>query len=265
MESLATRGAHCRSRFRVAAAVLICSVANASAADIAAPSSAPPAIYTPAPPAPYNWSGFYLGANSGWGFATGNSSGSITGGALAGASGNGSSQFNGAIVGGQVGVNWQIGSAVVGVEADMQWSGQSTTSSDGCGVGCSLSETAKIPWFATVRGRVGGAFDRILVYGTGGLAISNATDTVSATALGATVNLVNLNATNIGWTGGAGAEVALSKNWSAKIEYLYVQTNFSASGPIAIFGGTATERGTIKDSIVRTGFNFRFPTNASPY
>jgi outer membrane immunogenic protein len=69
------------------------------------------------------------------------------------------------------------------------------------------------PWFGTVRGRAGYAFNNVLFFGTGGLAFGE----LRATTFGLTESH-----TNAGWTLGAGAEMGLDRNWSAKIEYLYV-------------------------------------------
>jgi outer membrane immunogenic protein len=238
---------------------LLAATSVAWAADLPpAPYPTAPAVYTPPPPPVYNWTGFYVGVNGGYGWAT--SSGTTTVGipGLGAATGTSSGNTNGGVAGGQVGYNYQIGAVVLGAEADMQWSGQTTTTILPCGAGCSFTETAGIDWFATVRARIGAAFDRFLVYGTGGLAIIDTTDKLSASALGATINLVSLSDTAIGFAAGAGAEYAITNNVLARVEYLYMQANASASGPIALVGGTVTETATIKDSIVRAGVNFKF-------
>ena len=74
------------------------------------------------------------------------------------------------------------------------------------------------PWFGTVRGRVGYAFNNILFYGTGGLAFGE--------LRGETFGLSESH-TTAGWTAGVGAEFGLAPNWSAKIEYLYVDLSDS--------------------------------------
>jgi outer membrane immunogenic protein len=202
-----------------------------------------------------------VGANGGYGWADGSSTATISGGALSGTTGTGSATLRGGVAGGQVGANWQTGALVFGVEADWQWSGQSASETFGCGAGCSSTETQKLPWFATARGRVGAAFDRVLVYATGGAAWTNASDTAVASVGGLSLTLLNLSTTDLGWTAGGGVEVALNNNWSAKLEYLYLQTNLTASGAVPVVGGTVNESGQIKDSIVRAGINFRFPVS----
>ena len=117
---------------------------GAAAADL---SLAPLYKSPPAPqPQPYDWSGFYFGANGGggWGHSWWNSN--ATGMNLAGAQ-----------AGGTAGYNFQFGRTVLGVEGDIDWSGLSGSStSPGCPAGCSTSDS----WLSTVRGRVGYAFDR---------------------------------------------------------------------------------------------------------
>ena len=76
--------------------------------------------------------------------------------------------------------------------------------------GCKTSNS----WLATVRGRVGYAFDRFLPYITGGLAVGN----IKASQPGFTGG----DDTNAGWTAGGGLEFVIAGNWTAKAEYLYV-------------------------------------------
>lgn len=142
-----------------------------------------------------------------------------------------------------------------------------------------LSE--KIEWFGTVRGRVGSTFTpTILGYVTGGLAYGQvrATDTVGGTNVtnpggqgvnGGTV-LTPVSAsfgntsTRVGWTVGAGVEGVVSGNWTAKLEYLYVDLgNVSGSfvTPIVAPSGafvTAGYSSHITDNILRVGVNYRW-------
>src|SRR5262249_26043006 len=108
----------------------------------------------------------------------------------------------------------------------------------------------KLPWFATLRGRIGYAFaDRWLVYGTGGAAWVNAKTDVVATGLGT----ASFDTTRTGWTAGAGLEFAIDRNWSVKGEYLHVDAGtFSASNGLV---GVSVH---VKEDIGRVGFNYRF-------
>ena len=128
--------------------------------------------------------------------------------------------LSGGQVGGTVGYNKQLGNVVFGVEGDIDWSGLNGTSTTaGCPGGCSTSDT----WLSTVRGRVGYSIDRFMPYVTGGLAVGDIRAAAPGFAGGST--------TNAGWTLGAGLEVALPGNWTAKAEYLRVDLgSFNCTG-----------------------------------
>ena len=207
------------SRIVWGAAVLIAAgwTASAQAADYAAP--APYAPYTVNQPLnAYSWAGPYLGANLGynWGSVDNN----VTN----------PSGFEGGV---QAGYNWQSGRMVFGVEGDLQ-----ATAADDTFAPCKFSN----PWFGTVRGRVGYAFNNIMLYGTGGLAFGE--------LRGETYGLSESH-TNAGWTAGVGAEFGLAQNWSAKIEYLYVDLSDSR------FSITGASNG-YQFGVVRAGVNYHF-------
>jgi len=205
---------------------------NASPGD-AADLGPPPVYRTPVPPAPaYTWTGFYFGANGGFG---GNQfSYPFSVGAVSGTSQLKSSGFLG---GGQVGFNWQLAPAwVVGVEGDFDdanISGTATTSTNvfSGNVGSTLD------WFGTVRGRAGFLVTpSALLYGTGGWAYGHTTNSASIGAFGLAAAASN-GATQNGWTAGGGLEYALNPWLSFKTEYLYVDlgTSTITSG---VSGGT---------------------------
>lgn len=172
----------------------------------------------PQPLGAYSWAGPYVGGNIGyqWGDVHNTS--------------NSPSGFNGGIQGGY---NWQYGQFVFGAEADFQASG----ASDRFAV-WKFSN----PWFGTLRGRAGFAMNNILIYGTGGLAYGN----VRAETL-------NLSESRwaAGWTLGAGAEMGITQNWTAKVEYLYVSLNDNQ------FALTGLPNG-YQFSVVRLGVNYKF-------
>ncbi len=253
-------------RFLIVGAVAIVAAGQALAADLPPPTAPPPrapAAYVPAPVPFYNWGGIYVGINGGYGFgSTANSTVGVAGNALVPTgtytlSGN---NFSGGLAGGTVGFNYQWAAIVAGIEGDWDWSGQSRSSSVGCGAGCTLNDSSKLPWIATARGRLGYAFDRILVFGTGGVAFTNASDSGSVTTATGTTTLWSPSSTNVGWTAGGGVEVALAPNWTAKAEYLFVRTNVTLNSTIngAAGGGTLSEKTTVNDSLVRAGVNFKF-------
>ena len=186
--------------------------APATAADIARSYPAP------APYSAFSWAGLYLGANVGYQW------GSVA---------NSSADPHGFLGGLQLGYNWQSGYIVYGVETDAQLTGADDTSA-----GIKFSN----PWFGTTRGRVGVAVNNMLFYGTGGLAYGGSK---------AELNGASESHSHFGWTVGAGAEVGLTQNWSAKVEYLFVNL---ADERYALTGLDHD----FANNLLRFGFNFRF-------
>jgi outer membrane immunogenic protein len=143
-----------------------------------------------------------------------------------------------------LGANWQTGPWVLGLEGDVDWTNiRGSFANAACPAGCETKNT----WLATVRGRAGYAFDRVLPYVTGGLAVGD----VHATATG----FGSQSETRTGWTVGAGIEGAFAQNWSAKVEYLYVDLGDVSCSAVAC--GIATSA-NFRANIVRGGINFRF-------
>jgi outer membrane immunogenic protein len=241
---------------------------------------------------PVEWTGLYFGANAGYGWGKYSSNITFAGGGassltnpitgitpqgtiapvagpteLSGTRVPGSGSPSGAIAGGQIGFNWQAGMFVFGGEIDGQWSGQENTFSAACGPGCTATESIKIRSLATGRGRFGLAFDWFMPYVTGGVAMVNGLNNLTMTVGGTTASFAPLSHTTLGWTAGAGVEVALWSNWSAKLEYLYVSANGATKlAPIpSVLGlGFASTPGDYRDNIVRVGFNYRFGPRGGP-
>ena len=152
----------------------------------------PARAYTKAPVAVapiYGWSGFYLGAMGGY-------------------------AEKGGLAGGTIGFNWQTGGLVLGVEADGAWSNAKPNLTGAAVAGLTFDD--RVNSMGTVRGRVGYAFDQVLVYGTGGYAWMDNKVTISG--IGGTFS--NSQVLN-GWAAGAGVEVMIAPKWSVKAEYLY--------------------------------------------
>lgn len=187
--------------------------APAVAADMSGRYGAPAPYVQPV--APFTWTGFYVGANAGYGW--------------------GSTSFDspGGFIGGlQAGYNFQFGSPfVLGIETDFAFTGMS-------------AGYYGLDYLGTVRARLGYSFDRILVYGTGGFAYGQG----SADFFG-----LSSTANQTGWTLGAGAEVAVDRNWSMRAEYLYVDLG-STTFPTLV-GPVATG---LDGNILRAGVNYRF-------
>jgi outer membrane immunogenic protein len=199
------------------------------------------------PALPYSWSGFYLGANAGYGFA--HETAAISAG---GTIFNASQDLDGGLAGFQAGANSQWGVLVLGLEADFDWSWQNKTY--GASVpGVSVTITNEIPWLATMRGRAGIAIDQWLVYATAGLALTEMKTTGSVTVGGATTSL-SLSEPQAAFVWGAGIETALwGSAWTGKIEYLHVDTIDLAKTYSGI--GASSQA---SNSIVRLGMNYRF-------
>ncbi len=259
-----------KARFCLAALLAgACTLGTASAADLSRP------VYTKAPPAPplpvaYNWTGFYLGVNVGgsWGRqdVTFNSPAAII---------TDSTHIDGVIGGGQIGYNWQgAGSPwVFGLEADIQGSGQKGNGAFAtpaiprfctlapCGPipGDSIAYEDKLEWFGTVRGRIGYAIGdqgTWLPYITGGLAYGENKISGSGTLAGGAATAFSMSDTRVGWTVGAGIEWAFAHEWSAKLEYLFMDLG---SDPTIVLSPTTTiTTGRLTDNIARVGVNWHF-------
>ncbi|MBS0247399.1 MAG: porin family protein [Proteobacteria bacterium] len=193
----------------------------ASAADL--PLKAPPPAYLPTY---FTWTGLYAGINGGYGWSS-----------------SFADNAKGAVYGGQLGYNMQFGGLVAGVEGDFQGTTIKATETAG-----TTTVEGKIPAFATVRGRLGYAFDRMMIYGTGGWAYTRTKLSLSAPG-----GSVDGSAWSSGYAIGGGVEWAVWDRWSLKGEYLYV-----ASGDVTLNVAGATATGSFKYNVVRAGLNYRF-------
>jgi outer membrane immunogenic protein len=175
---------------------------------------------------------------------------------------------SGWFAGGQIGANYQIDSWVLGFEAQASWAdfnGSSACTATALPVAAvtgGASCTAKIDALGTVAARLGWAFDRLLVYGKGGAAWTN--DSYQAIISTPISNLLfSTNVTRWGWMAGIGVEYAFTDNWSAKIEYNYMDLgNYAlrfteASGTIFLDSNTRERL-----NVVKIGVNYRI--GASP-
>jgi outer membrane immunogenic protein len=208
------------------------------------------------------WTGFYSGGNFGYGWANANSNLTLAGNAFSNGplSGNGAN-LDGVNGGLQAGYNWQTGYFLVGVEGDIQAADQNQTSTYSCGLACSVTETAKIDWFGTIRGRAGIAYKDVLFYGTGGANWTDGEHNFSGTLGGASASLANFTHDSFGWVAGGGIEWMFAWGWSAKIEYLYLEntnSNFTISVPAGVGGGTLTDTAKASNNVVRIGLNYHF-------
>jgi len=248
-----------RSSFGVLAVCLMAGTTSAFAADLPIPMKAPPAPFDP-------WTGWYVGANVGGSF--GRASDSTTVGGVPFSSTT--ATLDGVIGGAQFGYNYRVNpSWLLGFETDFQGSSEQGTANTFLGVAIpgiralappnTLSDTEKLPWFGTVRGRIGWTPNAaLLIYATGGLAYGGITsnETFTSGGLPAPVN-ANFNNTRVGWTVGGGAEYFVARNWTVKGEVLYMDlgsvTNTFAAGAFPVAVTTH-----VTDVIARVGFNYHF-------
>lgn len=211
---------------------------------------APPPVYSPA----FTWAGLYIGLNAG--VAWGDSRDIIvTGPTPAILSGGGG---DGVFIGGaQIGYNWQSGSIVYGLEADIQYVDSGGRAAWGPYTWWGVRGEDDGSYFGTVRARIGYAFDRTLIYITGGLAYG-----------GLNSNPLTGNTTsNAGWTIGGGVEYAFTNNWTVKLEGLYVDLRESRRASVFVNppGGvlpagtyTASTGGGGGAGVLRVGVNYKF-------
>jgi outer membrane immunogenic protein len=201
---------HSMLRGMTTASVLALCVVGAQAADLLVA----PVVEAPAA---FNWTGFYIGVHGGIGGGDFDTSFVNDAGDYAiDWSNNAFGGFGGV----QVGYNYQFApNWVAGVEADLAASGISASHDERQGSFNYGLET-KIDWFGTLRGRIGYAWDNVLVYGTGGAAYGD----IKAKAYKSDEpdNGFEVSDTQWGWTAGAGVEYGITPNVTLKAEYLYV-------------------------------------------
>jgi len=273
----------------------------------------PPIAPVYVPPA-FTWTGFYVGANAGyiWRNNNNNNNGALlpVGAVIVGgsgffpvSSGGGSGGFLGGV---QAGYNYQFSPGagfVVGAEADIDWANVSRNNSNNGALFSSFTlpqfpgttfspsglavstHSNNNQWFGTLRLRAGYAWDRFLVYGTGGLAYGAITNNgngfgagLIATTTAGNVNPVsgvpgpstaflggvtsNGSRSKAGWTLGAGAEYAITYNWTVKAEYLYANFGSQKSAPGFLFPGAAfafnNHSRDLDVNVIRVGVNYKF-------
>jgi outer membrane immunogenic protein len=212
-----------------------------------------------------NWSGFYAGANGGYGLARDPSQVLVSLSGVPTTADQWKESPGGYFGGIQAGYSWQASNFVYGLEADFQGANMKDNV---CVSLCSsgiISETVeqKIKWFGTVRGRLGYATGPALFYVTGGLAYGNVKTTLTEVAGAAAVTTASVSDTNAGWTIGGGAEAALWGNWTAKTEYLYMDLGSITplSGSTTFAGIGTVDRALTSDiraHIFRGGVNYHF-------
>jgi outer membrane immunogenic protein len=231
---------------------------SANAADLArpAPVYAPPPVVVPL----FTWTGCYVGGNVGGIWAADTWSDSVFG-------GFGSSSASGALGGAQVGCNYQVGAWVFGIQGDYDWTNANSNSANaiipalvGGAAVVGLSDSTTHNSLASVTGRVGYSWDRLLGYVKAGGAWLNSNYAFQVNGL----NVASDSATQSGWTVGVGAEYAFLNWLTGFVEYDYY--GFSSASPAGLVCPAAGACGFVTNTIgittnvnvVKAGINFKF-------
>jgi outer membrane immunogenic protein len=234
------------NRYLLGSAVLVMLAGAANAADMpvkAMPVKAPPVIA-------YDWTGTYIGAYFG------DSIGSAKAHTDADTSGVNDLNQKGLTAGATVGYNWQFDPRwLVGLEGDIGWLGLNRSIVDW---NDTVNVGEKADWYGTARVRFGYVTGPSLLYVTGGGAFVHLRDTFGGSAVvGPTAN----ETTKGGWTVGGGIETRLSRSWTAKTEYLYVDVgNSNFASTVATAGPTGPAIPTTFDHsfhVIKTGLNYK--------
>ncbi len=246
-----------------------------------------------------NWKGFYVGAYGGGGFNRSNVATSTvfaspgyfqtTSVSAINAAGIQQIKPNGFAGGGTFGYNHQNGALVVGAELDFGAMNANKSVSSGATYPCcsptgfTINQTTKTRWLLTARPRVGVAVGNAMIYGTGGLAVTDVNYAATFTdTYGNATESAAFKKNKAGWTLGGGAEFRVASKWSVKGEYLYadlgsvsVTSNNLNAASIATIASIAntpnipapsvaytqnvfTHSGDVKMHNVRFGVNFHF-------
>ena len=199
----------------------------------------------------YNWTGFYIGADVGYGW--GRSTGTLTN-----AAGlfpvNYSLDPSGVLGGGFVGFNYQVSNVVLGIEADWQAADLNQSGNFLFGGVPTYAFGTKVKDYGSVRGRFGLAFDRWMVFGTGGFAWGNWE--TSYGFIGTPAFVTSDVSSHAGWTAGAGVEYAFADNWLGRVEYRYTDLGRAGFVSAATNSSELGNRVTIND--VRVGIAYKF-------
>jgi outer membrane immunogenic protein len=250
----------------------------ALAADL--PSRAPPPVYLPPPPV-FTWTGIYLGVQIGGAWGSGSSNftafDAVTGTSVDNSIGGSPS---GVIGGGHLGFDYQIptwnwfssSGVVIGLEGSVDGSSLSKTTvvdlPGAFGGSGTLTANSSADIQGSIRGRLGIAWDRVLVYATGGVAFGgintnfelNGVDAAGVSFFGQT----SRSNSRTGWTVGGGIEYALTPNWSIGAEYRF--TDFGTINGEATLsdGGFFSGRRRLEENQVQARLNYKFDWYTPP-
>ncbi|MGH6837858.1 MAG: outer membrane protein [Methylocella sp.] len=222
-------------------------------------------MYLPPPPI-FTWTGIYIGGQVGyaWGSGANNFSGFLPDGTFISTSAGGTP--SGVIGGANVGFNYQINQWVLGLEGTVDGTSLSNTAVVGFPDGSSVSAHTTADVEGSIRGRLGIAWDRALIYATGGVAFGgfNTDVAVSDPIDGIFVNGSRSN-TRVGWTVGGGIQYAVTNNWSIRAEYRFSDFGTIREGLVGLPAGASFNEGRrIQQNQVQVGFDYKFDLYAPP-
>jgi outer membrane immunogenic protein len=262
-----------RRQFLLASVAAIALTGSAFAADL--PSRAPPPVYLPPVPI-FSWTGLYLGGQIGyaWDRDSENLGFSeppvIVDGVVlfpgAFINDSFSSSPQGVIGGAHIGYNLQINQWVAGLEGTVDGTSISKSAFDPFS-GLSVGTRADIQ--GSIRARAGIAWDRFLVYATGGAAFTGIRNTYNDTTgfvTGVPGTSETISRTRAGWTVGGGIEYAITNNWSVRAEYRYSDFGHYTDTPLVAFvtpfGDTLSVQHHLTENQVQAGFSYKFDSLA---
>jgi outer membrane immunogenic protein len=238
----------------------------AFAADL--PSRAPPPVYLPPPPI-FTWTGIYVGGQIGYAWTSGNNQ--FTGfdpffntGTFLTTSIGGTP--SGVIGGANVGYNYQVNQWVFGLVGSVDGTSLSNTSAAFFPDGTTITAHSTADIQGSIRGKLGIAWDRALIYATGGVAFGGFNTNVSIANTGF-LNGGNpffangsVSSTRVGWTVGGGLQYAVTNNWSVFAEYRYTNWGSIRENNFGFFTGGEFFNGNrhINQNQVQVGFDYKF-------
>ncbi len=242
----------------------------AFAADLGA--APPPPPYLPPPPL-FTWTGIYVGGQVGyaWGAGNFNTSGfdPVTGTFVSGTLGN---TPNGVIGGAHIGYQYQFNQVVLGIEGSVDGTSLSNTAVAAFPVflgGSNLTARTTADVQGSIRGKAGIAWDRLLIYGTGGVAFGgfNTDFTLAApNSVPPFFATANTSSTRTGWTAGGGLQFAVTNNWWVYGEYRFSDFGTLRNGafpnvPAGVFFNASRR---LQENQVQGGFSYKFDSYAPP-
>ncbi len=250
-------------------------ISSANAADLYAPAASGPGGYKDAPVYAYDWSGFYVGAQLGGSWESGNVSDSSLA-SLDAAPARSSYSTNGVSGGALAGYNWQVSPKfVLGAEADFTEFDKDSTAAgpnlfaNGAPVGSGgVTWNTKLEWMSTIRARGGYLFTPdLMVFATGGLAFGDIERRAQHAYAGGCPNCITVGPqtdTGTGFAAGGGVEYHISGNWLLRGEYLFADLDGKSITGNTNFPSATFHWNTMDVQTVRAALSYKFGSVYEP-